>query len=151
MRLGLLPSQQRALDKAFKKARLFDNFRRRTRRQLLAAGAFGILATITGFWAGRYSATTESNESATDRHAWVRSIANSPIATLRPQAMHLFEALTSVTGDDPLWGAYHRLVAYALQHPEDETLRRQLKKASAHEWAPQHAKEAASSLPSAPR
>jgi hypothetical protein len=43
------------------------------------------------------------------------------------------------------------LVAYAVSHPEDETLRRQIIKLASRDRTPSHAKEASRALPSSPR
>lgn len=53
MRSGFLPSQQRELRKASKKADAFDHFRQRTRRRFVALGLLGIAGSAGTFWLGR--------------------------------------------------------------------------------------------------
>ncbi|MEZ5963853.1 MAG: hypothetical protein R3F56_08420 [Planctomycetota bacterium] len=56
MRLGILPGQQRVLQRALKKARKFDDFRGRTRRGFVLTTLGGLGASIGTFFVGRYMA-----------------------------------------------------------------------------------------------
>lgn len=145
MRLGLLPSQRRELDKAFKKARAFDRFRQRTRRSFVALGALAFGGTVGGFWAGQ-SMPRETNVPASQTPDWLMELAVGPASALRAQAVHVVAALETADSDHPLWLAYHRLVEHLLLHPEDETLRRQLKRLAARDNAPGHARESAANV-----
>src|SRR5690606_20930272 len=64
MRLGLLPSQQRALRKTMKKARKFDDFRARTRRHFLALGIVAGSASVASFFVGRGTSSEPAADSA---------------------------------------------------------------------------------------
>ena len=57
MHLGMLPSQKRALQRAFKKADKFDHFRSRTRRAFVGGGVAAIAAAATSFWVGLRTGT----------------------------------------------------------------------------------------------
>jgi hypothetical protein len=143
MRLGLMPQQKRALDKAFRKARAFDRFRVRTRRSFLALGVLSIGGAAAAFVVGRASAPAAAGEPAGTRDAWIDGLARGPLAALRAQAPHVVAALESCAPDDPLWIAFHRLAEIAIANPADETLRRQLRKLGARDNAPPSARESA--------
>ncbi len=144
MRSGLFPSQKRELDKAFKKARAFDRFRPRTRRNLIGLALLGLAGTVTGFWAGSRSQPASGNNPRAS--PWVMSLVAAPLATLREQAVHVAYALETAPSDDRLWSAFHRLAAYALVHPEDQTLRTMIKEINGLPNTPAHARDAAALL-----
>jgi hypothetical protein len=150
MRLGLLPSQQRALDQAFKKARKFDDFRGPTRRRFLALGVAACGASLATFFAGRASRDliadpqpADSGHRPTIERDWLRGVVTGPIEELRAQAMHVTAALEGASADDVHWIGFHRLCGYARENPQDLVLRNRL---ASFKTSVSHAVEAAAAL-----
>lgn len=140
MRLGLLPSQKRALDRAFKKADAFDHFRARTRRAFLGLGFAAGVTGVIGFFVGRGTGRAhddpvgpvDSNESP--RLAVARRLAAAPDEQLWRERNTFLLAIEESGGDAEAWVGFRRLSSMVLGQPEP--LRREvamrLLKTSAH-------------------
>ncbi|HLU37983.1 MAG TPA: hypothetical protein VK081_01280 [Planctomycetota bacterium] len=135
MRLGLLPSQQRALQqKSWKKARKFDQFRARTRRNFLALGLIGCAATVSSFFVGRSTSGSREPrlpaglpEVAVQR---ARAWAAGPIDALAASYATFLVVFERVPDDPALIAGYARLAEFAMQH-QDRTLARHLAESGA--------------------
>jgi hypothetical protein len=130
MRPGLFPSQQRALQKALKKAEKFDHFRQRTRRTfcLLLVGAAA--ATVGSFYAGqvvgRRVSPRAGHAEETDRAAFLRQqlplahrLARSTDRELEAGYATFLLVMSGTGGDDVLWHGYERLGALALARADE--------------------------------
>ncbi len=125
MRSGMLPSQQRALRQAFKKADKFDHFRKRTRRSFLALGSLGLAGTIAGFWVGRSTTWFSGSEGAHDLEGrpvdpriqsmlpWARELARGDERALVEHYVGFLFVFGRVQADEALWHGFHRLVEVA--------------------------------------
>ena len=148
MRPGLFPSQQRALRQAFKKADKFDHFRQRTRRAFLGLGALALGMGAGGLALGRsgrvpqIAADLKANAGPPHLPEPLLDIVTGPLENLRTEAMNVAAALEAAPHDSVLWIGFHRLVALALNRPEDDLLRRRLRTVAALPGMPTHATEA---------
>lgn len=121
MRLGLLPSQQRALQRTLKKARAFDRFRQRTRRQFLWFGALASVATVGAFLGGRRTAgpadvAPKAGSSAIDpRLALAHRLASRSDADLWDGAATFLVVLDANRSDRALWMGFARLARMAIE------------------------------------
>lgn len=127
MRLGILPSQQRALQQALKKARKFDDFRTRTRRGFLLAALGGCGASAAMFFLGRATAgslaTTEPAPSPALAPA--RKLATGPLSELVAAYPTFLLMLERAGADRTVWIGYARLVDVAVQR-RDQIMARHL-------------------------
>ena len=116
MRLGMLPSQQRALSQGFKKARKFDEFRGRTRRGFLLMAVAGCGASVAAFFVGHGSAAkprpAQVPEAALTQ---ARKLAVGPLADLVASHPTFLLVLERAGDDVALWAGYARLVDVAVQ------------------------------------
>ena len=128
MRLGLLPSQKRALDQAFKKARAFDRFRQRTRRAFLGLGLLGVCAGVGGFVLGR-SWQSEPDQGRPDAEIrarwqaklpWAQTYGEQPIATLSASYATFLMVIQMTGGDDRTWRGFARLAEHALSAADSD-------------------------------
>lgn len=133
MRLGLLPSQQRELDKAFKKARAFDRFRRSSRRAFVGMLGVSVGALVGGVWLGRRTAhfgrapevEPPELEVGVDL-APLHALALGPADDLERRAMHLVDGLRRYPTDERLCLGTQRLITIALSHADNAVLRARL-------------------------
>lgn len=124
MGLGLLPSQQRELDRAFKKAKAFDRFRVRPRRAFLGlglgAGGTGLLGLLvgrgTGGERGEVAALGEAAENP--RLQVARRLAAAPDEQLWRERHTFLLALEESGGDGDAWVGFRRLGGLALGQAE---------------------------------
>lgn len=123
MRLGVLPGQQRELRRAFKKAKAFDTFRRRTRRQFIALGLLGVAGSAVAFVAGRRTVPAVRAASTGPWHArlpWARAFAREPIETMVQGASTFLGVLQNAGQEDPvLWQGFARLAEHALSRHDE--------------------------------
>lgn len=119
MRSGMLPSQQRALRRVFKKADAFDHFRTRTRRAFLGLFGLSALGATATYWLGQRAGDTAApvaNQAATDLEA----LALGPLDALE-QAHPLLIAYLDLHSADAKpghWLGLERLALLALTEPE---------------------------------
>ncbi|MEZ5963848.1 MAG: hypothetical protein R3F56_08395 [Planctomycetota bacterium] len=120
MRLGLLPSQKRELDRAFKKAKAFDRFRVRTRRAFLGLGLGAVVGCAGAYWLGCRSATAKV-DAWHARLPWAREFARQPIEVMVTGASTFLGVLQNAGHDDPeLWRGFARLAQHALSRDDDQ-------------------------------
>ncbi|MEZ5963844.1 MAG: hypothetical protein R3F56_08375 [Planctomycetota bacterium] len=125
MRLGLLPSQKRELDRAFKKAKAFDRFRVRTRRAFLGLGLGAVGTGVLGFWVGRDLAdarpetTDDAAGSSSPRIAIARRLASASDEQLWRERHTFLLALDECRGDPEAWVGFRRLGAMALARSDE--------------------------------
>lgn len=129
MRLGLLPSQKRELQRAFKKADAFDHFRQRTRRTFLGVGALAVALGVGGFAAGRMTGAGRladrdavADPKLTARRDQARRLATQPDSILRRDHATFLLILDAVGDDEALWVGFARLGNMALQGEGDRQL-----------------------------
>lgn len=123
MRLGLLPSQQRALDQAFKKARAFDTFRSRTRRSMLAAAAAGLVTSVASFFVGQ-STADESSQRRPDHP--MDALALGEIDRLEARALDLLAEAETGRATPITWIGVERLLLRAISDDSKRSLRTRL-------------------------
>ncbi len=137
MRTGLLPSQQRALQKAFKKADKFDHFRQRTRRSLIAAGCAALCGAFGAYWLGSNSAVSDSGGARPSEHPRliiVRRLAATPDDSLWAQRATFLQAADEVGGSESGWLGMRRLATMTLtKGREDKVFAARLLKSMSHE------------------
>lgn len=126
MRLGVLPSRQRALQQAVRKARKFDEFRSRTRRGFVLTALGGLSASVGAFFLGRSAAAPAVGlpQPLNDEVRLLRRWATGPLANL-VSAYPTFLLLLERNGDAPSFAGYARLVDVAVER-DDATLARHL-------------------------
>jgi len=125
MRSGLLPSQQRELRRAFKKADAFDHFRERTRRSFLGLGLLGALGTAAGFWFGTVRSADKGRPSANAGPVPLEKaheLALGPDAELRRNAAMFLVMLDRSGGDEVTWAGFGRLARMATADGGDRRL-----------------------------
>ncbi len=125
MRLGMLPSQKRALARAFRKADKFDHFRQRTRRTLLFGGVGALFAAAGSFWAGASLGRPEPPmsvppASVSPRLGAVHRIAAEPDAEFWSHRFTFLAALEESGGDAVGGVALRRLTTLTLARGSDE-------------------------------
>ena len=144
MRPGLFPSQQRALEQAFKKARALDRFRQKTRRSFILGGFAAIGAATTTFFLGaRYTGTAAQRgpQPLTQPDATLSALhglALGPLDQLEAQEMHVVRAYEANVLDDKLAYGVQRLVALSLSKPTNEVLRVRLVRLISKVDLPEH-------------
>lgn len=117
MRQGFLPSQHRALKRAFRKADAFDRFRHRTRRAFLGMGLLAVSAGLGGFLAGRRISGTGSRQpdpSPDAEGAGLDAIALGPLMRLQANYPAVLARLETGRATAALWFGYERLLLLAL-------------------------------------
>ena len=117
MRLGMLPSQKRALQRAFKKADKFDHFRSRTRRTFVGGGVAAIAAAATSFWVGMRTGRGEAKPVVvtSPRQQLARRIAASSDSDLMRDRFALLQGLEMTPNDPVAWGGFRRLARMATE------------------------------------
>lgn len=127
MRLGMLPSHKRALERAFRKAEKFDTFRARTRRTFVAGGLAAIAAAATSFWAGNQTgrAIPRGTAALTVHQAHARRIAAASDEALLRERLSLLQALEDATNDPVAWMGFRRLAGIAVA-TRDQALAKRL-------------------------
>lgn len=137
MRTGLLPSQQRALQRAFKKADKFDHFRQHTRRSLLAAGCAALCGAFGAYWMGANSATSGNGSAPPSEHPRliiVRRLAAATDDSLWAQRATFLQAADEVGGSESGWLGMRRLAKMTLATGrEDKVFAARLLKSMSHE------------------
>jgi hypothetical protein len=123
MRSGMLPSQQRALRRAFKKADAFDHFRTRTRRAFLGLGSLAAALGLGGLLVGRASVS----DARAPRSDAYRELALAPLDDLRSAHLGFLAALEEAPDDRALWVGFERLAQVALSQPTETELLRRLR------------------------
>lgn len=123
MRSGMLPSQQRALRRVFKKADAFDHFRTRTRRAFLGISSLAAALGLGGFITGRAS----NGETVAPRADGYRELALAPIDELKSAHLGFLAALEQAPDDRTLWVGFERLAQHALGDPTASDLLRRLR------------------------
>ena len=116
MRLGMLPSQKRALQRAFKKADKFDHFRSRTRRTFIGGGVAAIAAAAASFWVGMRTGRAEPAipvAATSPRQQMARRIAASSDSELMRDRFALLQGLEMTPNDPVAWVGFRRLAGMA--------------------------------------
>jgi len=143
MRLGLLPSQQRELRRAFKKARALDGFRQRTRRQFAAGGVLAFATTVGAFFFGRWRGRSEGEAlpALDERVALGRRLATASDQALWDGAATFLVVLDSHPNDPLLWAGFARLARMVLERRDQQgtALGRRLLKSADAAGAPEFA------------
>ena len=118
MRLGMLPGQQRALQRAFKKADKFDHFRSRTRRAFVWGGVAAIASAAGTFWVGVRTgmAATGHNPPATAHpgQSVARNLAAASDADLLRDRLTFLQRLELAPEDSVAWIGFRRLAGMAV-------------------------------------
>lgn len=123
MRSGMLPSQQRALRRVFKKADAFDHFRTRTRRAFFGLGSLAAALGLGGVFVGR-ATLSDTSARQFDRY---RELALAPLDQLRSAHLAFLGALEQNPDDRTLWVGFERLAQLALSQPTEVDLLRRLR------------------------
>jgi hypothetical protein len=147
----MLPSQQRALQRAFKKADKFDHFRSRTRRTFIGGAIAAAAATATSFWVGvrtgMSSAPTDAGHKADvplgDMSGVGRRFATASDQDLRSNAALFLRILDTHASDDLLWAGFARLARMSIagSEQEDTLLAQRLLISARHQPPPSFVRE----------
>ena len=118
MRLGMLPGQQRALQRAFKKADKFDHFRSRTRRAFVGGGIAAIAAAATTFWVGMRvgggrTTAPDATTKVPPRQPLARKLAAASDADLLRAQNTFLQKLELAPEDSIAWIGFRRLAGMA--------------------------------------
>lgn len=126
MRPGLFPSQQRAIQKAFRKADAFDHFRQRTRRGFIGAIFGGIAASAGTFFAGLQIAAAAPASRPPMPAPPFDAVALGPIERLEARALEVLAEIEMGRASTALWVGVERLALRSLVEPHRDALRARL-------------------------
>lgn len=129
MRPGLFPSQQRALQRAFKKADAFDHFRQRTRRAFVGAVLGGLSVSVGTYFLGRGLQSRDPSATGTVTESTPQSfdaVALGPIEKLEAQALNVLAEIEMGRATPALWIGVERLALRAVVEANREPLRARL-------------------------
>ena len=120
MRSGMLPSQQRALRRAFKKADAFDHFRTRTRRAFFGLFGLSALGASAAYWLGQRTASEPAASATNSVASELETLALGPLDALEQAHPLLIAYLDLHTADakPKHWLGLERLAFLALSEPE---------------------------------